>query len=178
MHNAGFVTRAFHCHVTWRANRIIWIFERGKMWRYLTLRHLKIPAATFRLRWTSFASASVTLHETRKHHRKKRGREVTEWSTPALPWLIEWIIAISIHKSDMKYILFFSCHSWSKLGVPHGDVERHGDQFKDRVLLGTGRTANRHGEWGMKRFRILEARPNLQARKCAIYHFTLLLLIA
>lgn len=35
---------------------------------YLTLRFLNIPAATFRLRWTSFASASETLlkSQTRK----------------------------------------------------------------------------------------------------------------
>lgn len=73
----------------------------------------------------------------------------------------------------MKHILFFSRHSGGKLGVPHGDIERHGDQFKDCVLLGTGKRANRDGEWGMKRFRILEARPNFQASKCAINQWRL-----
>lgn len=49
-------------------------------------------------------------------------------------------------KKPKRLLLFLSCHSWGKLCVPDGNIKGHGDQFKDCILLGTGRRVGRDGE--------------------------------
>lgn len=93
--------------------------------KHLTLRVLNIPAAIFKLRWTSLASSSVML----RHKLNKPVRSITHTHCEVC----------DNSQYFLQDLLLLSCPSRGKLSVPDGHIKGHRHQFKHCVLLGTDR---------------------------------------
>lgn len=83
------------------------------------------------------------------------------------------LLRIVSQKKPKRLLLFLPCHSWGKLCVPDGNIKGHGDQFKDCILLGTGRRVGRDGELKKKkspllRLEVLPLCPYLGVFPCKV----------